>query len=188
MIKSRKQSSTDYPIAFLMVDEEDHVTGKTGLIPTVTISKNGAAFATADGLVSELSNGWYVLEGNADDRDTLGDLLIHVSAAGADPSDLQYAIVEYDPFTFLSASLFPAGAIEYTYTVLSDITPVSGADVWISTDEDGNNVVWRGATDMFGIARDVLNNRPFLDAGTYYVWVQKSGFVPLAFPDTEIVS
>ena len=98
MIKIRKQSTTTYPINFLMVDSSDHITAKTGLTPTVTLSKNGAAFAAAAGAVTEISNGWYSLAGNAIDRNTLGELLVHASATGADPTDLQYAIVVYDPF------------------------------------------------------------------------------------------
>ena len=60
-MKSRKKSSTSYPILFLMVDANDHITGKTGLTPTVTISKNGGAFASPSGAVTELSSGWLEL-------------------------------------------------------------------------------------------------------------------------------
>lgn len=94
MIKTRVLGSTDYPIPFLMVSSGDHVTAQTGLSPTVLLSKNGAAFAACAGAVSEIGYGWYALAGNATDRNTLGELLIHASAAGADPSDLDYYIVE----------------------------------------------------------------------------------------------
>ena len=103
MIKIRKQSTTTYPINFLMVDSTDHITAKTGLTVTVTLSKNGAAFGAAAGAVTEISNGWYSLAGNATDRNTLGELLVHASATGADPTDMQYAIVEYDPFADIDA-------------------------------------------------------------------------------------
>ena len=97
-MKARKQSSTSYPILFLMVDSTDHVTGKTGLTPTVTISKNGGAFASPAGAVTELSSGWYAIAGNATDRNTVGELLIHATATGADPLDDRYLIVPFDPF------------------------------------------------------------------------------------------
>lgn len=86
-MKYREQSTTDYPIAFLLVDSADHITGAAGLSPVVTISKDGGVFAPPSGAVSEIGNGWYALAGDADDRDTLGDLLIHAEAAGADPVD-----------------------------------------------------------------------------------------------------
>lgn len=105
MIQARKQSTTTYPIVFLMVDSNDHVTGKTGLTPTVTISKNGAAFGAAAGAVSELTSGWYALAGNATDRGTLGSLAVHASATGADPCDALILIVSYDPFVDVATIL-----------------------------------------------------------------------------------
>lgn len=83
---------------------------------------------------------------------------------------------------------FPAGAISYTYTVTNSVTtlPVEGVDIWVSTDLAGTNIIWRGTTDAFGVARDVNNNLPALDAGTYYFWKQKSGFVTTN-PDPEVV-
>ena len=100
MIKARKQNSTLYPINYLMTDSQDGKTAKTGLTPTVTLSKNGGAFAAAAGAVSEIGNGWYSLAGNATDRNTLGELCIHAAASGADPADIQYSIVNFDPFIF----------------------------------------------------------------------------------------
>lgn len=84
---------------------------------------------------------------------------------------------------------FPAGAIEFTYTLTSSATglPLPNADVWITTDIAGANIVWRGTTDAFGVARDVANHLPWLDAGTYYFWRQLIGFT-FVDPDTEIVS
>jgi hypothetical protein len=81
-----------------MVSSTDHVTPVTGLSPTVVISKNGGAFASPSGAVSEIGNGWYAIAGNASDRDTLGELLIHATGTGADPVDDRYMIVAYDPF------------------------------------------------------------------------------------------
>lgn len=98
MNRSRKQSSTNYPMNFFMADSTDHIAGKTGLEPTVTISKNGGAFAAAAGAVTEIGNGWYSLAGNATDRNTLGEFLLHSSATGADPTDEKYTIESHDPF------------------------------------------------------------------------------------------
>jgi len=180
MIKIRQKSSTSYPINFLMVDATDHVTGKTGLTPTVTLSKNGAAFAAAAGAVTEISSGWYSLAGNATDRNTLGELLVHAVASGADPFDIQYAIVDYDPFA--GVTTLGAGAISWTYNLKDgDGNPLSDADIWVTTDALGVNVVASGKTDIFG------NVTFWLDSGTYYIWGQKAGY-NFDNPDTEVVA
>lgn len=75
------------------------------------------------------------------------------------------------------------GAISYAVTVTKpDLTPISGAQCWVSTDEDGDNTI-AGAltTDAFGIATF------FLDAGTYYLWVQSPHYTG-ANPTTINVS
>jgi len=87
-----KQSTTTYPLIFLMVDDTDHVTGKTGLTPTVTISKAGGAFASPAGAVTEIANGWYKVAGNATDNATLGPLILHATGAAADPVDVVYNV------------------------------------------------------------------------------------------------
>ena len=92
-----KQSQTARPLLFLMVDSADHTTPKTGLSPTVTISKNGAAFGSPAGAVTEVSAGWYKVAGNATDANTLGVLVLHAEAVGADPCDAVYEVVSYDP-------------------------------------------------------------------------------------------
>ena len=265
MIKIRQKSTTTYPINFLMVDATDHVTGKTGLTPTVTLSKNGAAFAAAAGAVTEISSGWYSLAGNATDRNTLGELLVHATATGADPFDIQYAIVDYDPFAAIGAiqadyarrtgdyapigeydtqldanistrapadeydielaaiqadlddpdqykvdvsalattthlqevedkadaikaktdTILPCagiGAIEWNYNLKDNAgNPIADADIWVTTDEAGANVIASGKTDQFG------NVKFYLDAGTVYVWGQKSGY-DFTNPDKEEVT
>jgi hypothetical protein len=88
-----------------------------------------------------------------------------------------------------NAVLFPTGAIEFTYTVTNSVggAPIDGVEVWISTDLAGTNVIWAGATDALGVARDVNDGKPMLDAGTYYFWRQLAGWT-FVNPDTEVVS
>lgn len=100
-----KQSSTARPLLFMMVDSSDHVSGKTGLSPTVTISKNGGSFASPSGAVTEIANGWYKVAGNATDTGTLGPLLLHATGAGADPTDAEYDVVAYDPHSATNLGL-----------------------------------------------------------------------------------
>ena len=94
-------ATTSRKIVFLMVATSDHVTGLTGLVSgtslTVTLSKNGAAFASPAGTVAELSSGWYVLSPTVADSGTNGPLLLHASGTGADPTDKEFNVVSYNP-------------------------------------------------------------------------------------------
>lgn len=92
------QSSTQSALLFFLVQTADHITGLTGASPTVTLSKNGAAFGAASGSVTEISSGWYKVAGNATDTATLGPLALHATAASGDPCDILVAnIVSYNP-------------------------------------------------------------------------------------------
>ena len=63
-----------------------------------------------------------------------------------------------------------SGSISYEVKITSGGNPVDGAAVWISTDSSGNNVVAGTlSTDAMGLAEFML------DAGNYYLWVQRSG-------------
>ncbi len=85
------------PLNFFMTDSTDHVTGKTGLSPTVTIRKVGGSFASPAGAVTEIANGWYTVAGNATDSNTAGPLLLHATGTGADPTDTLYDVVAFNP-------------------------------------------------------------------------------------------
>ncbi len=123
-----KQSSTAQPLVFLMVADDDHLTGKTGLSPTVTLSKAGGSFASPSGAVSEIGNGWYKVAGNATDSNTLGPLVLHASASGADDSDDRFDVVAFDPqvATNLGLSALP--------------TANPGANGGVPTVDGNNNV------------------------------------------------
>lgn len=75
-----------------------------------------------------------------------------------------------------------AGANEWTYTLTEEGSgdPIADADVWVSTDSAGGNVVASGRTDANG---DITF---YLDSGTVYVWRQKSGW-NFTNPDVESV-
>src|SRR4029077_10405761 len=83
-----QQSTAGTPLLFLLMLSSDHLSPATGKTPTVTISKNGGAFASPAGAVSEISGGWYKFADNATDTNTLGPLAIHVTEASSDNSDL----------------------------------------------------------------------------------------------------
>lgn len=81
-----------------MTDSTDHVSGKTGLTLTITASKAGSAFASITPTVTERGNGWYSLALTESHLDTIGDLALHITATGADPSDLILQVVYHTPF------------------------------------------------------------------------------------------
>lgn len=60
-------------------------------------------------------------------------------------------------------------AVLYTITVNEDVTPLDGADVWVTTDSGGADTVASGVTNALG-------QKSFtLDLGSYYVWAQRAG-------------
>jgi len=88
------RQSTARNRTFFMTDSTDHITPKTGLTVTVTLSKDGAAFAAAAGSISEISDGWYNVALTTADTNTLNDLDYHCTSTGADDTDFQDQVIE----------------------------------------------------------------------------------------------
>jgi len=85
-------------------------------------------------------------------------------------------------------SVLSSGSVEWAYIVKTPGgIPIPGCSVWVTTDIAGTNVIWIGTTDALGATRDVFNNQPMLDAGTYYFWRSASGY-SFSNPDTEAVA
>jgi len=102
-----------------------------------------------------------------------------VARTGADADTLETLSDQIDGVCTLGA-----GAVEVTYTLLSTVgpfDPIPDADVWVTTDIGGLNVIAGGRTDALG---EVVF---WLDSGTtVYVWRQKTGW-NFTNPDTEDV-
>jgi hypothetical protein len=64
-----------------------------------------------------------------------------------------------------------AGALTRTLGVTVGGNPLEGASVWVATDAAGTNIV---AGPLVTSSQGMVTL--LLDAGTYYVWVQKDGF------------
>lgn len=165
-------------INFVMVDTVNTEVSGLGATFSVFVSKAGGAFVAGAGAKAEIGNGWYAYTLTAAETNTVGPLAVRVTGAGATQQNLEYVVEDRTP-----------AAINFTYTVTNSVTllPIQGVEVWISTDNASANVLWRGYTDTFGVARDSNNNLPRLDPGTYYFWRAKVGFT-FVDPDTEIVS
>jgi hypothetical protein len=76
--------STTTKIPVLMVSTSDDKTAVTGATVTIQISKNGGAFATCSGSVSEIANGWYIVTLSGTETGTAGPLLVRATATSAD--------------------------------------------------------------------------------------------------------
>ncbi len=76
-----------------------------------------------------------------------------------------------------------AGAVTFVYTCykVDGSTPLSGCDIWVTTDQAGSNTVASGVTNTSGQVT------VFLDAGTMYFWRQHPDFT-FTNPDSEVVS
>lgn len=172
-----KQSSTAYPLVFLMVDSTDHVTGKTGLTPTVTLSKAGGSFASPAGAVSEISAGWYKVAGNATDTGTLGPLALHATGTAADPTDMLYEVVAHDvqDTVRLGLTALPnvasgsAGAIPTVGTGTAQISVSSGQVILQSGTGTGQLSFTSGVVkaDMTAILATTLTETSGLLAGGF---------------------
>ena len=149
-----------------MIDSSDHVSGKTGLSPTVTISKNGGAFASPAGSVTEIGSGLYKVAANAGDSDTLGPLVLHATATGADPTDWLYPVVAYDPLTVAVGALRPlvsgrqiavaatTGIVtaELDPTVAAQITAIETFATRVTTGIVQDGAVWQFTANMLELA------------------------------------
>lgn len=76
-----------------------------------------------------------------------------------------------------------AGAVTWTYTLTNSENgnPIAGADVWVTSDLAGTDILASGVTNASGVVTF------YLDVGTVYVWRQLAGF-NFTNPDQETVS
>ncbi len=90
--------STAKNLVIFMVDSADHISGKAGLTLTITASKDGAnALSSISPSVTDIGSGWYSLALTTTHTNTIGDLAIHITGTGADPTDVLAQVVAYDP-------------------------------------------------------------------------------------------
>lgn len=114
-----------------MVDDTDHVTGKTGLTLTITASKDGAAFGSISPTVTERGDGWYNVALTTSHTDTLGDFALHITGTDADPTDLVDEVVTDLPgLSVTSVAVVGSGGITAASLAADTITAAKvAADV-----------------------------------------------------------
>lgn len=116
---------------FKMISALDHFSLKTGLTPVVNLSKAGAAFASAGGVITEVANGWYKIALTTTDSNTLGDLAYYITAALADDTDFcdqVSTLIEADlatPTNITSASGISLAANQHVITDSGTVTTVT---------------------------------------------------------------
>lgn len=165
-------------ITFVLVDASGDEVAGLGNGFALQLSKAGGAFQASAGTKAEIGSGWYSYLSTSGESDTVGPVAVIVTGSGSVQQNLEY-VVEQRTIT----------AVEFTYTVTNSVTtdPLEGVQVWMSTTVNGNNIVWAGTTDAFGVARDTAGNLPRLDPGQYFIFRQKAGFA-FSDPDVETVA
>lgn len=153
------KQSTAYNRMLLMVDSSDHISGKAGLTLTLTASKNGGAFGSITPTVTDRGSGWYNLALTTGNTDTLGDLAVHATSAGADPTDFTDQIVAVD---LADAAGFGLSRIDVAISTRNSTTPPTVAaistQVWSETT--------RALTDKAGFALSSAGVQAIWDALT----------------------
>ncbi|MEN6532962.1 MAG: hypothetical protein ABFD89_04825, partial [Bryobacteraceae bacterium] len=112
--------ATAYDLTVFMTDAADHIAGKTGLTLTITASKAGGSFGSITPTVTELADGWYKLALTTSHVDTLGDLALHITATGADPTDLVMQVVPVN----VAANMLQIGGDTQSATDLKDLADI----------------------------------------------------------------
>jgi len=107
-----------------LTDSADHVTGKTGATLTITISKDGAAFASISPTVTERGNGWYNIALTTGNTDTLGDLVLRATASGADPIDLREQVFAALPGDSVTVSSIGSNVINAASIATDAVTEI----------------------------------------------------------------
>ncbi len=103
-IKQSESTAARRRIKFTLVDDDALQTRKTGTFAShsgvVKVSKNGVTPASGAGTVTEVSStdmpGVYYYEATQSECDTLGELIVHISATDCEPRELVAEIVAVD--------------------------------------------------------------------------------------------
>ena len=105
-----EQSSTSQPLVFL------HANANGAGSITVTLSKNGAAFAAAAGTVSAIGSGYYKLSASTADTNTAGLLILQADADLYGKTFTTFQVVAFDPLAADLGVNMPRAGQSHTYT------------------------------------------------------------------------
>jgi hypothetical protein len=123
-MRKAKQSTTKN-VMVLMVAASDHITGLAGLTLTITLSKDGAAFAGIAPSVTDRGDGWYNVALTAAHTDTIGDLALHITGVAADPADMVILVeggnTDVDVSSRMATYVQPTGFLAANFGDVADI-------------------------------------------------------------------
>jgi hypothetical protein len=164
--------------------------GKTSLTPTVDVYNSGGTAVVTAGTATEIGGGIYrYTHTSATAEDYIA--IFKTTDATVDAQHIPSLVSQQQPLldaaitTRLAGTAYVtptgAGTISWTYTLVDgSALPIPDADIWITSDIAGAVLLASSQTSASG---EVTFN---LDAGTIYVWGQKSGY-NFTNPDTEVV-
>jgi hypothetical protein len=151
----------------------------------VQVSIDGGAFANLTTLPTVSPAAGRQVEISLSAAEMNGDVIgvLFHDAAGDEWQDL-YVEIFTDTQQTGDLCASGAGTTAVTYTLTSSVAPnppIADADIWVTTDVAGTNIIASGQTDAAGQVTF------YLDSGsTVYIWRQKSGW-DFTNPDTEVV-
>jgi len=173
------KKNTEFLLIFPIYDNDgDLVTGAADL--DSEISKDGGSFIDCINEAIEIgTSGIYKLTLTAEEMNA--DVVAIITKTTTEDAKSTATVIYTSPNQIGAAA--GAGAITWTYTLTEEGTedPIADADVWVTSDAAGTNVIASGKTDQYGKVTF------YLDAGTVYVWRQKSGW-DFDNPDEEVIS
>lgn len=122
------KQSTAKRLPFRLVDETDGTTAETGLAGTavVSLSKNGGAFATGVGTITEVSVGRYYYTPTTSETNTLGFLEYRVTCTGCREFPGLAQVVAYDPEDGASLGLSRLDIVLSTLATAAALTAAAG--------------------------------------------------------------
>lgn len=150
--------------------------GDAGSITANLRIDGGAANPIDDVNPTELEGGYYVFD--ISQAESNGSMI--VICPSSITANIQVIGVPGSVFTEGVES--GVGANIWTYTLTDDVTaaPLDGAEVWVTSDIGGANIIAYTHTNAAGVASFCL------DSGTVYVWRRLSGYT-FTNPDVEVV-
>lgn len=138
----------------------DHVTGLTGATLSITASKDGGAFASISPTVTERGDGWYSVSLTTTNTNTLGDLVLHITATSADPIDLREQVYASLPGDSVTVSSLGTDAITATSLATSAVTEIQSG---LATSADLTAVKAKTDSLTFTVAGQVDSNIQYVN-------------------------
>ncbi|MCL0034358.1 hypothetical protein M1N21_00310 [Dehalococcoidia bacterium] len=144
---------------------------KVTILRVTRVDKSVSVVVNAQPAQAEVGKGYYAFYYDAANLD-LYDYLPIVEYVGIEdvyPVALAGRQLDADVH---SRTAMAVGAKEWTYTLLDEVSglPIPDADVWVTSDAQGEHKLASGRTDQQG--RITF----YLDPGGIYIWRQKSGW------------